>query len=114
MTIPPAAATVLLLAVSNLFMNAAWYGHLKHKDSPLWLAILASWGIAFFEYCLAVPANRIGSTVLTAPQLKGIQELMSILTFAAFTTLYLGQPLSLKQWAGFALVVAGVFLVVEA
>ena len=101
-----------LLILSNLFMTAAWYGHLKYKSTPLLIVILVSWGIAFFEYCLQVPANRIGSGVMTAPQLKGLQEVISILIFAAFSTFYLGQDVSPRQWAGFALVVVAAYLIV--
>jgi len=101
-----------LLVLSNLFMTTAWYGHLKYKTTALWLVILVSWGIAFFEYCLQVPANRIGSGVMTAPQLKGLQEVISILVFAAFSTLFLGQAITPRQWAGFALVVVAAYLIV--
>jgi len=84
--------TVALLLVSNLFMTFAWYGHLHSlRDKPLWVAILASWGIAFFEYCLMVPANRIGAGTLTVAQLKIIQEVITLVVFAAFATFYLGE-----------------------
>ena len=101
-----------LLVLSNLFMTAAWYGHLRYKSTALWIVILASWGIAFFEYCLQVPANRIGSGVMTAPQLKGLQEVISILVFAAFSTLWLGQAVTARQWAGFALIAVAAYLIV--
>lgn len=101
-----------LLVLSNLFMTAAWYGHLRYKSVALWIVVLVSWGIAFFEYWLAVPANRIGSSVMTAPQLKGMQEVISILIFAAFSTLYLGQSVTPRQWAGFALIVVAAYLIV--
>ena len=101
-----------LLVLSNLFMTAAWYGHLKFKSTPLLIVILVSWGIALFEYCLQVPANRIGSGVMTAPQLKGLQEVISILVFAVFSVLYLGQAVTPRQWAGFALVVIAAYLIV--
>ncbi|MGI4876181.1 MAG: DMT family protein [Janthinobacterium lividum] len=101
-----------LLVLSNLFMTTAWYGHLRYKSTALWLVILVSWGIAFFEYCLQVPANRIGSGVMTAPQLKGLQEVISILVFAAFSTVVLGQAITPRQWAGFALVVVAAYLIV--
>lgn len=101
-----------LLVLSNLFMTTAWYGHLKYKSVALWIVILASWGIAFFEYCLQVPANRIGSGVMTAPQLKGLQEVISILVFAGFSTLVLGQAVTPRQWAGFALVIVAAYLIV--
>lgn len=74
------------LLISNMFMTVAWYGHLKFKSVPLITVILVSWGIAFVEYCFAIPANRIGSTTLTAPQLKGLQEVISLLVFAVFST----------------------------
>ena len=101
-----------LLILSNLFMTVAWYGHLRFRSVALWIVILVSWGIAFFEYCLQVPANRIGSSVMTAPQLKGLQEVISILVFAAFSALWLGQPVTPRQCAGFALVAVAAYLLV--
>lgn len=101
-----------LLVLSNLFMTTAWYGHLKYKSTALWIVILVSWAIAFFEYCLQVPANRIGSSVMTAPQLKGLQEVISILVFAAFSTLVLHQAVTARQWVGFALVIVAAYLIV--
>lgn len=103
--------TVLLLVLSNVFMTIAWYGHLKqHRDSPLWLAILASWGIAFFEYCLMVPANRIGYGRFTLPQLKVIQEVVTLLVFAVFTVTWMRERLHLNHlWAGLCLVGAVFF-----
>src|SRR5690606_16500207 len=103
--------TPLLLACSNVFMTFAWYGHLKYKDTALPKVILASWGIAFFEYLLMVPANRIGSTVYSAPQLKGMQEVITLLVFAGFSAWYLGQPLKWNHWAGFALIVVAAWLI---
>ena len=103
--------TVLLLLISNTFMTFAWYGHLKYRSAPLALVILASWGIAFFEYVLQVPANRLGSTVYSAPQLKGMQEVITLLVFAGFSTWYLGQPLKWNHWAGFALIVVAALLI---
>ena len=103
----------LLLTLSNIFMTFAWYGHLRFKDRPLWIVIGVSWGIAFFEYCLAVPANRWGSGVYSAAELKAIQEVITLSVFAAFSILYLGQKLSLMQGAGFALIAAGAFLVFQ-
>lgn len=93
---------ILLLFGSNFFMTVAWYGHLKnHKESPLWLVILISWGIAFFEYCLQVPANRMGSEHFTLPQLKIIQEVITILIFIGFSTFYMNVPFKLDYlWAG--------------
>ena len=102
---------ILLLLGSNIFMTFAWYGHLKYRSTPLLLAILASWGIAFFEYTLQVPANRLGSTVYSAPQLKGMQEVITLLVFAGFSTWYLGQPLKWNHWAGFALIVVAAWLI---
>ena len=81
-----------LLTVSNVFMNLAWYGHLKFKGSPLWIAILASWGLAFFEYCFQVPGNRIGSGVLSVFQLKILQEVISLPVFIPFAVFYMNQP----------------------
>jgi uncharacterized protein (DUF486 family) len=82
---------VILLFVSNVFMTFAWYGHLKFKNSPLWLVIAASWGIAFFEYCLMVPANRWGHGTYSATQLKILQEVITLTVFAGFALLYLGE-----------------------
>ena len=89
----------------------AWYGHLKFKDRPLWAVVLVSWGIAFFEYCLAVPANRWGSAVYTAAELKAIQEVVTLSVFVVFSFFYLGQKVTPLQGAGFALIAAGAFLV---
>jgi uncharacterized protein (DUF486 family) len=90
---PPALSSILLLIGSNVFMTFAWYGHLRHRNSSLALAILASWGIAFFEYCLQVPANRIGSTTLSTPQLKIVQEIVTLAVFAVFSVTFLGEQL---------------------
>ncbi|MDG2516782.1 hypothetical protein GOY17_04430 [Lysobacter soli] len=102
---------IALLLGSNVFMTFAWYGHLKYKSAPLMVAIFASWGIAFFEYCLMVPANRMGSSVYSAPQLKGMQEVITLLVFAGFSTWYLGQPLKWNHWAGFAMIVVAAWLI---
>jgi uncharacterized protein (DUF486 family) len=102
---------VLLLVGSNVFMTFAWYGHLRYKSSPLMLAIAVSWGIALFEYCLMVPANRIGSMVYSAPQLKGMQEVITLLVFAGFSSWYLEQPLKWNHWAGFGLIVVAAWLI---
>ena len=102
---------LLLLLGSNIFMTFAWYGHLKYKSSPLFLAILASWGIAFFEYTLMVPANRLGSSVYSVVQLKTIQEILTLVVFAGFSTWYLGQPLKWNHWAGFAMIAAAAWLI---
>jgi uncharacterized protein (DUF486 family) len=112
--IPPRLLPILLLTGSNLFMTTAWYGHLRFKDQPLWLVILASWGIALFEYCLAVPANRYGSNVYSAAQLKAMQEVITLTVFAGFSVLYLGQKITFNHAIGFALIAAGAFFVFRA
>jgi uncharacterized protein (DUF486 family) len=91
---------VALLVGSNVFMTFAWYGHLKHKDQPLWLVILVSWGIAFFEYCLMVPANRWGSGRYTATELKIIQEVVTLTVFSGFAVAYLGEKDSMESRCG--------------
>jgi uncharacterized protein (DUF486 family) len=101
----------LMLVASNIFMTFAWYGHLRFKTTPLYLAVIVSWSIAFFEYWMAVPANRIGSSVYTAPQLKTIQEVVTLCVFAVFSATYLKQPLSPIQFAGFGLIALGAALV---
>ena len=92
-TLPPSIATIGLLILSNLFMTFAWYGHLKFKMEKLWIVVLASWGIAFFEYCFQVPANRIGYGTFSAAQLKTIQEVITLIVFVLFSWFYLGEPL---------------------
>lgn len=92
---------IVLLVVSNIFMIFAWYGHLKYKSAALWIVILASWGIAFFEYCFQVPANRIGHDYFTAPQLKIIQEIITLAVFAVFSALYLKEGLKWNDAVGF-------------
>lgn len=101
---------VLMLLASNVFMTFAWYGHLKFKHSPLLLAVLASWGIAFFEYMLMVPANRLGSSVYSVVQLKTIQEIITLAVFAGFSAWFLGQPLKWNHYAAFVLIVGAAFL----
>jgi len=105
---------ILLLTGSNLFMTTAWYGHLKFKDRPLWEVVLVSWGIAFFEYWLAVPANRYGSGVYSAAQLKAIQEVITLSVFAGFSVLYLGQRITWNHAIGFAFIAIGAFFVFRA
>ncbi|MAX00972.1 MAG: hypothetical protein CMN72_15305 [Sphingomonas sp.] len=105
----PRVAPILLLCISNVFMTFAWYGHLKFKDRPLIAIILVSWGIALLEYCFAVPANRIGSSVYSAPQLKAIQEVITLSIFAIFTVTYLGQRFTINHAIGFALIAGGAF-----
>ncbi|MES1228191.1 MAG: DMT family protein [Armatimonadota bacterium] len=104
-----AALSIALLICSNLFMNVAWYGHLKFKDSPIWMTILASWGIAFFEYCLQVPANRVGSEVLSLTQLKVIQEFLSISTFVLFAFFAFKERPTLNQYIAFGLILLAVY-----
>lgn len=103
--------TILLLTISNIFMTMAWYGHLKYKESPLWMAIGVSWGIAFVEYCFQVPANRIGHYQFSAAQLKTIQEVITLVVFCGFSVWYLKEPLKWNYLAGFALMVGAVFVI---
>jgi uncharacterized protein (DUF486 family) len=105
---PIVVKTVALLILSNVFMTFAWYGHLKFKDKSLFLVILVSWGIAFFEYCLQVPANRMGHGIFTAPQLKVLQEVITFAVFAVFSILYLKEKPSLYDQIAFALILAAV------
>ena len=100
---------VLLLIGSNIFMTFAWYGHLKFKASPLWIVIAASWGIAFFEYCLQVPANRIGHQVYSAAQLKTMQEIITLLVFGVFSVLYLGEALRWNHMVAFLFLCGAAF-----
>ncbi len=104
-------APPLLLAVSNVIMNVAWYGHLKGPHRALWVAVLVSWGIALFEYCLAVPANRIGARTFSLAQLKTMQEVFSLAGFVLVAWVMFGQKPGLSQLAGFALILAGAALV---
>ncbi|WP_099865084.1 DMT family protein [Pararhizobium haloflavum] len=106
-----AIAPILLLAVSNVFMTFAWYGHLKFENKALWLVILASWGIAFFEYCLAVPANRIGHRVYSAAELKTMQEVITLAVFAVFSVYYLGEKITINHFVGFSLIAGGAFFI---
>lgn len=110
MTISPslvAPATIGLLILSNIFMTFAWYGHLKFKAAPLLMVILVSWGIAFFEYVLQVPANRIGHGRFSAAELKTIQEVITLTVFAVFSVFYLGEALRWTHIVGFCLIAAG-------
>ena len=102
---------ILLLLGSNIFMTLAWYGHLKFKEQPLLLVIVVSWAIAFIEYCMAVPANRWGSDVYSAAQLKTIQEVITLLIFAAFSVLYLKEPFTWNYALGFAFIALGAFFI---
>ncbi len=106
-----AVAPILLLVASNIFMTFAWYGHLKVEHRPLWLLVIVSWGIAFFEYCLAVPANRIGRAVYSPAELKTMQEVITLAVFAIFSITYLGERFTLNHAIGFALIAAGALFV---
>jgi uncharacterized protein (DUF486 family) len=101
--------TIFLLTISNTFMNLAWYGHLKFKDQPLWIVILASWGLAFFEYLFQVPANRIGSNQWTVPQLKVLQECITLVVFTVVAFLLFRSPIRWNIGVSYALIVAAVF-----
>ena len=110
-SIPPSILPVLMLFGSNIFMTFAWYGHLKFKQNWLPSVILVSWAIAFFEYWLAVPANRWGSAVYTAAQLKTMQEVITLIVFSGFSILYLREPLGWNHGLGFALIALGAFFI---
>lgn len=103
----PALAPIVLLSLSNVFMTFAWYGHLKFKAAPLFVVVLVSWGIAFFEYWLAVPANRIGHQVYSAAQLKTIQEVITLVVFAGFSAFWLKEQISLNTLIGFGFIAVG-------
>ncbi|HET6322387.1 MAG TPA: DMT family protein [Hyphomicrobium sp.] len=104
-------APIVLLCISNVFMTFAWYGHLRFKDQPLFLVIFVSWLIAFAEYCFAVPANRYGSAVYSAAQLKTIQEVITLTVFSVFSVLYLKEPIGIHQLVGFAFIALGAFFI---
>ncbi len=109
LTIP--FTTISLLLFSNVFMTFAWYGHLKYKSTALYLVILISWGIAFFEYCLQVPANRMGHGYFSAVQLKAIQEIITLLVFVIFSIFYLGEPIKWNHIVGFGFILlAAIFI----
>jgi len=108
---PSAILPIVLLCCSNLFMTTAWYGQLKFPAAPMWAAIVISWGIAFFEYCLAVTANRIGYGTYSGAELKAIQEVISITVFVAFAIVVLGEKLTLNHFVGFGLIGAGAFFI---
>ena len=107
----PYVLPILMLIGSNVFMTAAWYWHLRFKEVPLVAVIFVSWGMAFVEYCLAVPANRWGSGVYSAAQLKTIQEVVTLVVFAGFSVVYLHQSLNWNHAVGFALIAGGAFFV---
>jgi uncharacterized protein (DUF486 family) len=102
---------VLLLTISNIFMTFAWYGHLKYKNAALWVVILASWGIAFFEYCFQVPANRVGHQFFSAAQLKIMQEAITLIVFCAFSVWYLKEELKWNYIVGFFFIILAVFFI---
>ena len=106
-----AVLTILPLMVSNIFMTFAWYGHLKFKESPIYIVILVSWLIAFFEYCFQVPANRFGHGYFSAAELKTIQEVITLTVFSFFSILYLGEPLKWNHMVGFALICLASFFI---
>ena len=105
--------TVLLLVVSNTFMTFAWYGHLKHRSANLLIVILVSWGIAFFEYCFQVPANRLGSRFCTTAQLKIIQEVISLSVFSVFSVMYLREEFKWNYLAAFLCILLAVVFVMK-
>src|SRR5262245_22503146 len=102
-------APILFLSISNVFMTFAWYGQLKFPERPLWIVIVVSWGIAFVEYCFAVPANRIGYAVYSAAQLKTMQEIITLLVFAVFSVLYLNEAIRCNHVAAFGCFVMEVY-----
>lgn len=112
-TLPVPVVTIGLLVLSNVFMTFAWYGHLRFKAAPLLLVIAASWLIALPEYALQVPANRLGHGTFSAAELKTIQEVITLAVFAAFSVLYLREPLTWTHLAGFAFIAFGAFLVFQ-
>ena len=102
---------IILLTISNVFMTFAWYGHLKFKSTALWVVILVSWGIALFEYCFQVPANRIGHEYFNAAQLKTMQEAITLIVFSIFSVLYLKEDFQWNYLVGFALIILAVFFI---
>lgn len=102
---------ILMLTISNVFMTFAWYGHLRFKSTALWVVILVSWGIAFFEYCFQVPANRIGHEVYNAVQLKTIQEVITLVVFSVFSILYLREEFRWNYLIGFVFIVLAVLFI---
>lgn len=102
---------IVLLIISNVFMTFAWYGHLRHKNSALWIVILVSWGIAFLEYCFQVPANRMGHEVYNVVQLKTIQEVITLVIFSLFSVLYLKEQFKWNYLIGFIFIILAVFFI---
>ena len=109
--VPTPVLTILLLVASNVFMTFAWYGHLRFKAAPLAIVIAVSWGIALFEYVLQVPANRMGYGYFSAAQLKTIQEVITLITFAIFSALYLKEPVGWNHAVGFAFIALGAYFI---
>ena len=103
--------TIILLTISNIFMTFAWYGHLKFKNSPLWIVILISWLIALFEYCFQVPANRYGHGMFTAAQLKTIQEIITLIVFSIFSILYLKEEFRWNYLIGFVFIILAAYFI---
>jgi uncharacterized protein len=110
----PYILPILLLIASNIFMTFAWYGHLKFTASPLWMAVMASWGIAFIEYWFAVPANRIGNQVYSAAELKTMQEVITLVVFSVFSIFWLKEAITLNHVLGFALIACGAAVIFRA
>jgi len=110
-SLPIPLLTIGLLLASNIFMTFAWYGHLKFKSAPLVTVIFVSWGIAFFEYCLMVPANRYGHGTFSAAELKTLQEVITLSVFAVFSVLYLKEPLAWNHLLGFGCIALGAFFI---
>lgn len=110
----PKVLPILLLVASNVFMTLAWYGHLRFKAAPLYVVVLASWGIAFVEYWLAVPANRIGHAVYSAAELKTMQEVITLVVFAVFSVVYLREAITWNHLLGFVLIAAGAAVIFRA
>ena len=106
-----AVMPIFLLLISNIFMTFAWYGHLKFKSSALWIVVLVSWGIALFEYCFQVPANRMGYGVYNAAQLKTIQEVITLIVFSFFSVFYLKEQFKWNYLVGFCFIIFAVFFI---
>lgn len=107
-------APIILLIISNIFMTFAWYGHLKFLNQPLWIVIITSWGIAFIEYCFAVPANRIGYNNFSAAELKTMQEVITLIVFVGFAVFYLDEKITTQHIIGFLLISIGAFFIFTA
>ena len=106
-----AIAPIFLLLISDIFMTFAWYGHLKFRSSALWIVVLVSWGIALFEYCFQVPANRLGYGVYNAAQLKTIQEVITLIVFSFFSVFYLKEQFKWNYLVGFCFIILAVFFI---